>query len=95
MSESQGGFNLLDLIGASLAIIGSCLSIVGTLINNLELDHNRAMEVWMISNPLLLLWGIGYLAGLWNGAVSVGSLCVMYLVFTVTNWYGLRKAGEA
>lgn len=85
---------MLTLIGASLAVLGSLLSVVGTLVNNLQHRHVTAMRLWAWSNPMLAIWAIGYIAGIWNGGVSVGALLVMYSIFTVTNWWGLRKYSE-
>jgi ABC-type xylose transport system permease subunit len=72
-------------------VLGSILSVIGTLVNNLEHNHILAMRIWAWSNPMLAVWAIGYLAGIWNGGVSVGALLGMYAIFTVTNWWGLRK----
>jgi hypothetical protein len=82
----------LDTIGTALAISGSALSIIGTLINNCALDHIGAMWCWLISNPLLLVWAIGNWKGIWNGGTSITALIVMYFVFFVTGAYGLFVA---
>ena len=82
---------MIELVGPVLAILGSFISIVGALINNCRHDHHGAMELWMFSNVMLLAWSVGYLAGLWDGGLSVGALMVMYLIFTVSNLYGLIK----
>jgi hypothetical protein len=47
------------------------------------------MKIWGISNPMLLIWGLGYIQGLWDGSLSIWALVAMYLIFTVTNLYGL------
>ena len=59
--------------------------------NRLPNNHIIAMRIWAWSNPMLAVWAIGYIAGIWNGSLSVGALLVMYSVFTATNWWGLRK----
>lgn len=82
---------MIALIGSALAIVGSLISIAGALVNNCRHDHKKAMELWMGSNVMLLAWSVGYLAGLWDGGLSVGALMVMYLIFTVSNVYGLMK----
>ena len=87
---------MLTILGASLAVLGSLLSIIGTLVNNLLVNkqlnnHLLAMRIWAWSNPMLAIWAIGYLLGIWNGGVSVSAVLCMYVIFTVTNWYGLRK----
>ena len=76
-------------IGPVLAISGSVLSIFGALLNNLWLDHAGAMGLWMFSNVLLLAWAYGYDKELWDGGLSGKALVAMYLVYTVTNFYGL------
>lgn len=81
---------MLALIGSALAVVGSLLSIIGTLVNNLLVNklpnnHLHAMRLWAWSNPMLAIWAIGYIAGIWNGGVSVGALLVMYSIFTVTS----------
>jgi hypothetical protein len=45
----------------------------------------------MYSNVLLLIWCAGNLGELWNGGISVGAMMLMYLIFTVSNLYGLMK----
>jgi hypothetical protein len=82
-----------EQIGPTLAVSGSTLSIIGTLMNNLYLDHITAMYFWMISNPLLLAWAYGYDKEYWNGGLSGKALVVMYVVFTVSNFYGLFVLG--
>jgi hypothetical protein len=84
---------MIALIGTICAILGSILSIIGALTNNLYHDHHGAMEWWMYSNTLLLIWCVGNLGGLWDGGLSVGAISVMYLIFTVSNLYGLLKRG--
>ena len=76
-------------IGALLAIVGTTLSICGTIINNLYLDHHLAMMIWMPSNLILLSWAIGHGRRYWDGGVSIDALVVMYAVFSLTNAYGL------
>lgn len=79
----------LSLIGPTLAILGSIISIIGALYNNLWHDHHGAMEWWMVSNVLLLVWATGLAAGIWNGGISGMALVVMYLIFAVSNWWGI------
>lgn len=81
----------LSIAGSLLAISGTVLSICGTLINNCLLDHHLAMRVWSLSNPLLVVWATGFLAGLWDGGLSVLALLIMYITFSLTNAYGLAK----
>jgi hypothetical protein len=83
------GDSTLALIGSSMAISGSIISVAGALINNLKHDHRRAMRLWMVSNIMLLAWSAGFISGLWNGGVSVGALMAMYLIFSISNFWGL------
>lgn len=83
-----------EIAGPAVAVTGSALSIVGTLYNNLKLDHRKAMLFWMVSNPVLLIWAVGNVYGFWDGGLSAGALGVMYLVFTITNFYGLYFGGK-
>jgi hypothetical protein len=82
----------VEWIGTGLAIIGSTISIIGTLYNNLKLDHRTAMKIWAASNPILVVWSIGLAVGWWDGGLPGVALAVMYLVFAVTNFYGLFVA---
>ena len=62
---------MIELLGTSLAVLGSILSVHGALTNNLKHDHHDAMTIWMYSNVLLLVLCIGNLMGLWNGNLSI------------------------
>ena len=79
----------LEHIGTILAITASAISLIGALVNNLFLLHFEAMVFWMVSNPILCAWALGSSKGWWNGGVSTGALAIMYLVFTVSYFYGL------
>lgn len=81
----------MSFLGTLLATIGSCVSIYGTLVNNLKRNHIRAMEIWSISNVILLVWATGLSMDLWNGGLSGVALIIMYGVFTVSNQWGLWK----
>ena len=82
---------MIELLGTSLAVLGSILSVHGALTNNLKHDHHGAMTIWMYSNILLLIWCVGNLMELWNGNLSIGAMMCMYLVFTVSNAWGLWR----
>lgn len=79
----------LEYLGMSLAVVGSILAVIGALINNLWHKHITAMEIWMVSNILLLVWSGGYLAGWWNGGVSILALFCSYAVYASSNYWGL------
>ena len=79
-----------ELIGSCIAVDGSILSLMGALVNNLQLNHLLAMQVWALSNPLFLAYFVGNDKGYWNGQhISKRALIVTYLVFTVSNGIGL------
>jgi len=83
---------MLQALGIFLVIAGSGFSILGTLLNNVYLAHRAAMLIWMLSNPLLLIWAVGYGLELWDGGLSAAALAMMYGIFAITNFYGLWKA---
>ena len=80
-------------IGSILSIVGSAIGIVGTLVNSIWLNHNFAILVWMISNPILLIWAIGGHNKWWDGGLSYAALVIMYLVFTVSGVYAIWVGG--
>lgn len=96
-----------DLLGSSLAVSGSILSVTGALINNIWLDHTLAMWLWMFSNPILLMWAFGvsefYIdiklapvytkVAWWDGGLSIFAVGSMYAIFTISNFYGLFLGG--
>lgn len=79
----------LEILGSALAIIGSLISIAGAIVNNVYLDHTFAMKCWRVSNWMLFVWAMGYIASLWDGGISGIALAAMYFIFVVTNEYGL------
>lgn len=80
-----------NTLGNILAISGSILSLFGALINNIFLSHTQAMMIWMVSNPILLVYFVGMDMKLWNGShhLSNRAIICLYLVFTITNFYGV------
>jgi hypothetical protein len=69
---------------------GSILNSAGAIVNCLG-DHNSAYLLWMIGNPLLLLWAIGYVKSWWNGNLSMKALIEMYAIFIAGNIYAIWK----
>ena len=78
-----------NIIGSALAVFGAISSIIGTIENNILLDHHTAMLLWAISNPVLFLWTMGVIKGKWHDGISMEALAVMYAFFFVTGIYGL------
>jgi hypothetical protein len=91
IGEVLATYITLELVGELLAITGATISIYGTLVNNLRLDHIGAMKAWRISNPILAIWAFGLLVGFWTGGLGAAFLLVMYLIFYLSNRYGLKK----
>lgn len=85
-------FGDTEKIGSILAISGAALTIIGTLLNSLWLDHISAMGIWLFSNPLMLAWAYGYDQGYWNGGLTGKALIALYLALTFLNAYGLFVA---
>jgi hypothetical protein len=80
---------LYNDIGTTLAVVGSIISIIGTLTNNLYHKHLLAMQVWAVSNIILLVWAVGNSIGWWDGGLSGIALAIMYSVFTISGVFGL------
>jgi hypothetical protein len=78
-----------ERIGTSICLVGTAVSIVGSWVNSINLDHNLAIYVWAISNPLLMAWAYGFTKRWWNGGVSGMSLVVMYGYYIVTNIWAM------
>jgi len=75
--------------GLDLAVIGSVISCLGVVANNLMLDHILAMQIWMFSNIFLLAWSFGLWKGWWDGGLSGLVLFLMYGFYSITNAWGL------
>lgn len=78
-------------LGLDLAVLGAIISCLGVFANNILLDHILAMQIWMFSNPVLMLWAIGNWRRWWDGGLSGLALTGMYVIFTVTNLIGLMS----
>jgi len=87
--------NPIELLGTGLAITGSLISIIGTLQNNITLNHNGAMNTWRWSNWILWGWSTGFMLHLWVDGIAGGALWCMYGIFTVSNEYGRWKKAKA
>lgn len=76
-------------IGSTISIVGSTIGTVGAIVNSLWLNHNLAILVWVISNPILLIWAIGGHNKWWEGGLSYAALIIMYVAFTVSGIYAV------
>jgi hypothetical protein len=86
MSEKIFGH---DRIGSAIAITATAISIYGSWVNSIALDHTAAMCIWQASNPLFLIWSIGFIKKWWDGGLSGWALAILYAYYTVTNAWGL------
>ena len=78
-------------IGLDLAVIGSAISIIGVLFNNLFLMHHTAMQVWVIGNLIFVVYFYGRWRCWWDGGVSNVVMCIMYVVMLVSGLWGLMQ----
>jgi Ca2+/Na+ antiporter len=85
-------FTIKD-IGLDVAVLGSIVSCIGVIWNNIFLDHVAAMQIWALSNVLLMIWAYGMWKHWWEDGLSGLVLCLMYAFYTVTNVYGLVMSG--
>ena len=76
-------------LGLDLAVVGSAISIIGVLLNNVFLLHTSAMQVWVISNLIFVIYFYGRRKDYWNGGISDTIMCGMYCVMLVSGLYGL------
>lgn len=70
--------------GYLIAIVGSIISVGGTIANNLLLNPVMARELWLMSNPLLLVWCEGMERAWWTNGLGLRSIKWMYTFYTVT-----------
>ena len=76
-------------LGLDLAVLGSIISIIGVILNNIFLMHREAMMVWCVSNVLLMVYFYGHWKGWWDGSISSEVIFVMYVVMLVSGVWGL------
>jgi hypothetical protein len=76
-------------IGLDLAVIGTAISIIGVIWNNIFLLHYTAMQFWFISNLIFVAYFYGCSANWWDGGIPDKLLCINYVVMLVTGVYGL------
>ena len=86
MSEKHYG---RETVGMFVVLAGTAVSILGSWANSIWLDHNAAIIIWGVSNPLMAIWAFGYAKRWWNGGVSGWSLVVMYGYYIITNMWAL------
>jgi hypothetical protein len=86
----MGNFTSTDTyIGNWIAILASAISIYGVFQNNLLLNHTAAMQTWVVSNTIFVVFFYGQYRGWWNGGLSSAVVCATYAFMLVTGLYGL------
>ena len=81
----------LENIGLDLAVFGSIISIIGVIFNNLLLQHETAMLIWVVSNVLLMTFFYGQYKRWWDGGLSSEVVCAMYAIMLVSGIWGLMN----
>jgi len=76
-------------IGLDLVVIGSTISIIGVLANNVFLLHITAMQIWVLSNLIFAAFFYGRWKQWWDGGLADEVMCGMYLVMLVSGVWGL------
>ena len=76
-------------IGTDLAWLGAGISCAGVYANNIMLDHVLAMNIWRMSNIVLLGWSAGLWRKWWDGGLAGLALVVMYGWYVISNEWGL------
>lgn len=80
-----------DFIGTTISAVGAAVSVCGVIANNILLDHIVAMQVWVLSNLLLMVWAYGFYKKWWDGGLSGAALCLMYAFMLVSGVWGLMQ----
>lgn len=78
-----------DNVGSSIAIIAGIIGVAGALVNNLWLNPLLARQIWMCSNPFLLIWAWGLRKHWWQDGLGPDALVGMYSIYTVTGAFSL------
>ena len=79
----------LSYIGTVLTLFGALVSCIGVYANNIMLDHILAMQIWRVSNFILLVWSVGLWRKWWDGGIAGIPLIAMYAWYCCTNEWGL------
>ena len=79
----------IEDVGLDLAALGSFVSIVGVIANNIAHDYKLAMMIWCVSNVILMIYFYGHWKKMWDGGISTEIIFGMYVVFTISGIYGV------
>jgi len=86
-----GGITAIELIGSCIALCGALISVMGTVYNNVFLQHDTAMWVWRWSNYCGWFWSVGFMLRFWTDGLAGAAWLLMYSVYIISNEYGLWK----
>lgn len=78
-------------IGLDLVVLGSIISVIGVVYNNIILNHIAAMQIWTVSNLLFVIYFYGRWKNWWDGGVSNAVMCGLYLFMLVSGIWGLTQ----
>lgn len=93
MNDSITGeplFGIKDL-GLDLAVLGAIISSAGVFANNILLNHTLAMQIWVPSNAIFVLYFFGRWRDWWDGGISNAVMCAMYVMMLVSGVIGLMQ----
>lgn len=90
MIELEKRINVAN-IGLDLVVVGSCISCIGVIANNILLNHILAMQIWVISNFIFIVYFYGRGSNWWDGVLSDRVMCLMYVVMFVSGIWGLMQ----
>jgi hypothetical protein len=76
-------------IGLDLAALGSFISVIGVIANNIAHDFKLAMMIWCVSNLIMTIYFYGHWKQWWDGGISSQIIFGMYVLFTISGIYGL------
>lgn len=79
----------IENVGLDLAVFGSAISIIGVLSNNILLNHILAMQIWVFSNLIFVVYFYGRYKNWWDGGISNMVMCFMYVVMLMSGLWGL------
>lgn len=82
---------LIELTGTALSILGCLFSIYGSYLCNQWKDLTGARIFWTISNPLMLVWVIGYIYHVWDGQLPLWAMAGLYGFYCCSSVYGWIK----
>jgi hypothetical protein len=80
---------LVQDLGLDLVVLGTIISVLGVIANNLLLAHILAMQIWMFSNLIFAVYFYGRWKQWWDGGLSDQIMCGLYLFMLISGLWGL------